>query len=89
MELIGDKETQTLFKNSKVDVISLTQMALVNENNKAGVYPFLGPIYSKNNWALFFNYFKEIISDLGILTMPEFLEKVKSTLPLEWFKSFL
>lgn len=35
------------------------------------------------------NYFKEIISDLGILTMPEFLEKVKSTLPLEWFKSFL
>jgi len=34
-------------------------------------------------------YFKEIISDLGILTMPEFLEKVKSTLPLEWFKSFL
>ncbi len=35
------------------------------------------------------NYFKEIISDLGILTMPEFMEKVKSTLPLEWFKSFL
>jgi len=35
------------------------------------------------------NYFKEIISDLGILTMPEFLEKVKRTLPLEWFKSFL
>ncbi len=35
------------------------------------------------------NYFKEIISDLGILAMPEFLEKVKSTLPLEWFKSFL
>jgi len=35
------------------------------------------------------NYFKEIISDLGILTMPEFLEKVKSTLPIEWFKSFL
>jgi len=35
------------------------------------------------------NYFKEIISDLGILTMPEFLEKVKSTLPLEWFKSFV
>ncbi len=35
------------------------------------------------------NYFKEIISDLGVLTTPEFLEKVKSTLPLEWFKSFL
>jgi translation initiation factor eIF-2B subunit delta len=35
------------------------------------------------------NYFKEIISDIGILTVPEFLEKVKSTLPLEWFKSFL
>lgn len=35
------------------------------------------------------NYFKEIISDLGILTMPEFLENVKSTLPLEWFKSFV
>jgi len=35
------------------------------------------------------NYFKEIISDLGILAMPEFLEKVKNTLPLEWFKSFL
>ncbi len=35
------------------------------------------------------NYFKEIISDIGILTVPEFLEKVKSTLPLEWFRSFL
>jgi len=35
------------------------------------------------------NYFKEIISDLGILTTPEFLENVKSTLPLEWFKSFI
>jgi translation initiation factor eIF-2B subunit delta len=34
-------------------------------------------------------YFKDVISDLGILTVPEFLEKVKSTLPLEWFKSFL
>ena len=64
MELIGDEETQNLFKNSKVDVISLTQMALVNEHNKAGVYPFLGPIYSKNNWDLFFNYFKEIITPM-------------------------
>lgn len=64
MELIGDKETQTLFRNSKVDVISLTQMALVNENNKSGVYPFLGPIYSKNNWDLFLNYFKEIITPM-------------------------
>lgn len=35
------------------------------------------------------SYFKEIISDLGILTVPEFLEKVKRTLPLEWFESFL
>lgn len=61
MELIGDKETQTLFKNSKVDVISLTQMALVNENNKSGFYPFLGPIYSKNNWDLFLKYFNETI----------------------------
>jgi translation initiation factor eIF-2B subunit delta len=34
-------------------------------------------------------YFKEVISDLGILPMPEFLEKVKNTLPLEWYKSFL
>jgi len=35
------------------------------------------------------NYFKEIISDLGILTMPEFLEEIKKAIPLEWFKSFL
>jgi len=35
------------------------------------------------------NYFKEIISDLGILTMPEFLEEIKKAVPLEWFKSFL
>jgi len=32
---------------------------------------------------------KEIISDLGILTMPEFLEEIKKAIPLEWFKSFL
>lgn len=64
MELIGDKEIQTLFRNSKIDVISLTEMALVNENNKSGFYPFLGAIYSKNNWDLFFHYFKEIIATM-------------------------
>ena len=36
-----------------------------------------------------FNYFKEIISDLGILAIPEFLEEIKKAIPLEWFKSFL
>jgi hypothetical protein len=64
MELIGDKETQTLFINRKIDVISLTQMALVNENNKSGFYPFLGSIYSKNNWELFLKYFNEIIAPM-------------------------
>ena len=36
-----------------------------------------------------FNYFKEIISDLGILAIPEFLEEIKKAIPLEWFKCFL
>jgi len=64
MEKIGDKETQTLFRNRKIDVISLAQMALVNENNKSGFYPFLGAIYSKNNWDLFLKYFNEIIAPM-------------------------
>ena len=34
-------------------------------------------------------YLSGIISDLGVLTMPEFLEEVKNAIPLEWFKSFL
>jgi translation initiation factor 2B subunit (eIF-2B alpha/beta/delta family) len=34
-------------------------------------------------------YFDGIISDLGILTVAEFLTKVKAFLPLEWYKIFL
>ena len=34
-------------------------------------------------------YLNGIISDLGVLPIPEFLEKVKNAIPLEWFKSFL
>jgi len=34
-------------------------------------------------------YLSGIISDLGVLTIPEFLEKVENAIPIEWFKSFL
>ncbi|MFX1463248.1 MAG: translation initiation factor eIF-2B, partial [Promethearchaeota archaeon] len=34
-------------------------------------------------------YISGIISELGILTIKEFLEKVKKVLPIEWFKYFL
>lgn len=34
-------------------------------------------------------YLCGIISDLGVLTIPEFLEEVKNAIPLDWFKSFL
>ncbi|MFX1597113.1 MAG: hypothetical protein ACFFBK_13740, partial [Promethearchaeota archaeon] len=34
-------------------------------------------------------YISGIISELGILTIKEFLEKVKKILPIEWFKYFL
>ncbi|MFW9952041.1 MAG: translation initiation factor eIF-2B, partial [Candidatus Thorarchaeota archaeon] len=34
-------------------------------------------------------YLNGIISDLGVLTIPEFLEEVVKTIPLEWFNSFL
>jgi translation initiation factor eIF-2B subunit delta len=34
-------------------------------------------------------YIRGIISDLGVLSIPEFLEKVVKVIPLEWFKSFL
>jgi translation initiation factor eIF-2B subunit delta len=34
-------------------------------------------------------YLNGIISDLGVLTVSEFLEKVKNAIPFEWFKSFL
>ncbi|NVM18847.1 MAG: hypothetical protein HWN80_14115 [Candidatus Lokiarchaeota archaeon] len=34
-------------------------------------------------------YLNGIISDLGVLTIPEFLEQVVKAIPLEWFKSFL
>ncbi|MFX0074981.1 MAG: hypothetical protein ACFE96_06030 [Candidatus Hermodarchaeota archaeon] len=34
-------------------------------------------------------YINSIISDLGVLSIPEFLEKVVNSIPLEWFKSFL
>lgn len=34
-------------------------------------------------------YLNGIISDLGMLTIPEFLEEVVEVIPLEWFKSFL
>jgi translation initiation factor 2B subunit (eIF-2B alpha/beta/delta family) len=34
-------------------------------------------------------YISGIISDLGMLTIPEFLEKVINAIPLEWFKPFI
>ena len=34
-------------------------------------------------------YISGIISDLGVLGIKEFLEKVKKTLPIEWFKYFI
>ncbi|MFX1289134.1 MAG: translation initiation factor eIF-2B [Promethearchaeota archaeon] len=34
-------------------------------------------------------YLNGIISDLGMLTIPEFLERVVKAIPLEWFKAFL
>ncbi len=35
------------------------------------------------------DYITGIISDLGILSIQDFLKKVKKTLPIEWFKYFL
>ena len=34
-------------------------------------------------------YLNGIISDLGVLTIPEFLKQVVKAIPLEWFKTFL
>ncbi|MFX1346188.1 MAG: hypothetical protein ACFFAI_13840 [Promethearchaeota archaeon] len=34
-------------------------------------------------------YISGIISDLGIMTIQEFIEKVKNLLPIEWFKFFI
>jgi translation initiation factor eIF-2B subunit delta len=34
-------------------------------------------------------YLNGLISDLGVLTIPEFLEQVVDRIPLDWFKSFL
>jgi translation initiation factor 2B subunit (eIF-2B alpha/beta/delta family) len=34
-------------------------------------------------------YLNGIISDLGVLAIPDFLEEVVKVIPLEWFKSFL
>ncbi|MFW9941386.1 MAG: hypothetical protein ACFFFT_10135 [Candidatus Thorarchaeota archaeon] len=34
-------------------------------------------------------YISGIISDLGIMTIQEFIEKVKNLLPIEWFKYFI
>jgi translation initiation factor eIF-2B subunit delta len=34
-------------------------------------------------------YVSGIISDLGIMTIQEFIEKVKNLLPIEWFKYFI
>jgi len=34
-------------------------------------------------------YLNGIISDLGVLPIPDFLEQVVKAIPLEWFKSFL
>lgn len=34
-------------------------------------------------------YLNGIISDLGVLAIPDFLKEVVNTIPLDWFKSFL
>jgi len=34
-------------------------------------------------------YVSGIISDLGIMTTQEFIERVKNLLPIKWFKFFL
>ena len=34
-------------------------------------------------------YIDGVISDLGILTIKEFIERVKNKLPLDWFEKFI
>ena len=61
MGTIGDDRTQLLLKENHVDITKLLQVRLINDDKETGYYPFLGSIYSKQNWVLFLKHLDIVI----------------------------
>ncbi len=75
-------------KSHHGDIISITEKPITEIYNKEITNNFL----EVHNYYFDITppeYISGIISELGVLSMPEFLKEVKMILPIEWFKYFI
>lgn len=59
MEILEDRETLTLFNDNSIDVAKIMQDQHSGTLNDSAWIPFLGPIYSQENWELIDRYLKK------------------------------
>lgn len=59
MELLEDRETRTLLNDSSIDVAKLMLDQQTGSLNESSWVPFLGPIYSQENWELIGRYLEK------------------------------
>lgn len=64
MDAFGDHKTCTLFNNHSIDIVKLMLARQSSALGDGEWVPFVGPLYSKDNWQLINNYFEK---HLGVL----------------------
>lgn len=64
MAAFGDQKTRTLFNDHSVDIVKLMLGQQSGELDGGKWTPFVGPLYSKDNWQLVSGYFERYLDDL-------------------------
>ena len=59
MAAFGDHKTRTLFNNHSIDIVKLMLDRQSSALEDGQWVPFVGPLYSKDNWQLINNYFEK------------------------------
>jgi hypothetical protein len=59
MDILEDRETRSLFNDNSIDVSRLMLDQQAGPLNGSSWVPFLGPVYSKDNWALIDRHMEE------------------------------
>lgn len=61
MDAIGDEYTKSLFSDDCIDVSGIITIRGTSEYSNTGYYPFLGPVYSRNNWEFISEHFETVL----------------------------
>ena len=64
MAAFGDHKTRTLFNNHSIDIVKLMLDRQSSALEDGQLVPFVGPLYSKDNWQLINNYFERHLAAL-------------------------